>query len=105
MRKPRPLPHPIATGPARLPKDPGDRLRLGDGLELVLIVANVQAPIFRATPAGFRPEVWTTAADRPGVFLKVGEFPPVLDAEELIKRATTAQVIAECLLDLDGAAA
>ncbi len=104
MKKPRTLPQPVAIGPARLPKELGDRVRLDNGLELTLVSASTKAPLFRASS-----ELWTTAADRPGVFIKVGEWPrgpqAVFDAEEATKRAITAQLIAECLLDLDGWAA
>lgn len=105
MKKHRHPPHPIATGPAKTPKQLGDRVRLSNGLELTLVYVEGRAVLFRAAPAGEQPEMWSALADRPGVFVRVGEWPhgpkEAFDVDEAVKRAHTAQLIAETLFDLN----
>lgn len=105
-RQPAPSYHPIATGPARLPKELGDRITLDNGLELILIYIEDMTPIFRAQAAGSTwHQMWTSHMDRPGLYIRVGDWPrgpkACFDTDDAIDRALDAQLIAETMFDLD----
>jgi hypothetical protein len=94
----------LATGPTNLFLHLGDRIRLSTGLELTLVYCEDMIPIFRAGEHAVA-EMWTEHLDRPGLYLRVGDWPrgagEVFDTDEVIKRALTAQNIAENFFRLD----
>lgn len=106
MRRKPPSIQPLALGPSRPRMELGDRLTLDNGLVLTLICCEDMTPVFRANPAGYIwHQVWTNHMNRPGLYIRVGDWPrgpkAVFDADELLERARTAQILAETFFDLD----
>ena len=100
----RKLHHPVALGCAYTSRQTGDRINLRRGPQLTLVHKIDRVEIFQAKSSGGHPEMWTAHPDRPGIYVRVGEWPRCdapLDVEEARKRAVTAHLIAETLFDLD----
>lgn len=97
--------HVLSTGPAHPSLQLGDRVRLNNGLELTLVYCEDMVPIYRTRAPQPVPEMWTEHMDRPGLYIRVGDWPrlpgEVFDTDEAIARALTAQNIAENFFALD----
>lgn len=84
----------------------GDSITLENGLVLILVYIEDMIPIFRANAAGGTwHQMWTNHMDRPGLYIRVGDWPrgpkAYFDTYDAIDRANDAQNIAEVMFDLD----
>jgi hypothetical protein len=103
-RRQRNLHYPVALGCSCVPKKVGDRVWLRRGPQLILLRIEEGVEIYYARSGRGRPDMWTAHRERPGVYVRVGEWPDSglsFDVEEAKKRARTAYLIAETLFDLD----
>lgn len=98
----------LATGPANPSPQLGDRILLGIGLELTLIYCEDMISIYRTSAPSGVEEMWTEYLERPGLYIRVCEWPQrsgeVFDRDEAIDLALIEQITARNFFDLESLA-